>query len=190
MVTETESQRWNAKEPRQHQLCHPSVLSFLLYGSETWPLNETLGAMIHGFDSRAFTTIENVRWPHQMTNKALWDRMCQPAASHLTAQHSTHWFGHILHLHPDHPTKALHQFDPQAAGRRWPQGKPCVRWLVAIRMTSDTTESDTKPWEARMVSSSIIIIIYKKYSQSTQKYSAYSDITMGASTGQGFWSFP
>lgn len=79
-----------------------------------------------------------------MTNKALRDRTCQPAASRLTAQHSTRWFDHILRLHPDNPTKAI-QFDPQATGWKRPQGKPRTRRLVVIRMTSDTTESDIEP---------------------------------------------
>lgn len=40
-----------------------AILSILLYGSETWPLNKTLAERMDGFDRRALRTIENIRWP-------------------------------------------------------------------------------------------------------------------------------
>ncbi|KAL1273454.1 hypothetical protein QQF64_029316 [Cirrhinus molitorella] len=127
--------RFSAEEPWQHQLCslsgnhsggtrppdsrktklriyNSAVLSILLYGSETWPLNKTLAARIDGFDSRALRTIENIRWPQRVSNEALRARTRQPRASGLVAQRRTRWFGHVLRLPPDYPTKAIIQFDP------------------------------------------------------------------------------
>lgn len=76
---------------RHHNISHKvklriyssSVLSFLLYGLETWSFNKTLAAKIDGFDSTALRTIKNIRWPQQITNKVLRDHTCQPRASCL-----------------------------------------------------------------------------------------------------------
>lgn len=109
-----------------------AVLSILLYGSETWPLNKTLAARLDGFDSRALRTIENIRWPQRVSNQVLRARTCQPRASCLAAQRRTRWLGHILRLSLDHPTRAILQFDPRAAGWRRPRGKPRTRWLDVL----------------------------------------------------------
>lgn len=50
------------------RIYNSAVLSILLYGSETWPLNKTLAARIDGFESRALRTIKNIRWPQQVSN--------------------------------------------------------------------------------------------------------------------------
>ncbi|KAL1276258.1 hypothetical protein QQF64_035881 [Cirrhinus molitorella] len=97
-----------------------------------WPLNKTLAARIDGFDSRALRTIENIRWPQRVSNEALRARTRQPRASGLVTQRHTLWFGHVLRLPPDHPTKAIIQFDLRAAGWRRPRGKPRTRWLDVV----------------------------------------------------------
>ncbi|GAA6085621.1 SLAIN motif-containing protein 1-like, partial [Tachysurus ichikawai] len=109
-----------------------AVLSILLYGLETWPLNKTLAARLDGFDSRALRTIENIRWPQRVYNQMLRARTCQPRASSLAAQRRTRWLGHVLRLPSDHPTRAILQFDPKAAGWRRPRSKPCTRWLDVL----------------------------------------------------------
>lgn len=114
------------------RIYNSAVLSILLYGSETWPLNDTLAKRIDGFDSRALRTIENIRWPQRVSNEELRARTCQPRASSLVAQRRTRWFGHVLRLPPDHPTRAILQFDPKAAGWRRPRGKPRTRWLDVV----------------------------------------------------------
>ncbi len=114
------------------RIYNSAVLSILLYGSETWPLNKTLAARLDGFDSRALRTIENIRWPQRVSNKILRSRTCQPRASCLAAQRRTRWFGHVLRLPPDHPTRAILQFDPRDAGWRRPRGRPRTRWLDVL----------------------------------------------------------
>ncbi|KAM7413522.1 hypothetical protein PAMA_020752 [Pampus argenteus] len=58
--------------------------------------------------------IENLRWPQRVSNKVLRACTCQ------------------LCLPPEHLTKAILQFDPKAAGRKRPRGKPCTHWLDVI----------------------------------------------------------
>ena len=67
-----------------------------------------------------------------MSNAELRDRTQQPPASTLAAQRRVRWLGHILRLPQDHPTLAIHAFDPAAAGWRRPRGAPRTRWSDVI----------------------------------------------------------
>ncbi|CAH1233196.1 Hypp638 [Branchiostoma lanceolatum] len=106
-----------------------SVMSVLLYSSETWPLSSTLEARLDGFDSRALRRISGIRWHERVSNKELQELTNQPTASSLTAMRRVRWYGHVLRLPPEHPTRALLDFDPKLAGWRRPRGAP---WLDVV----------------------------------------------------------
>ena len=109
-----------------------SVISVLLYGSETWPLNNTLAARLDGFDSRALRRIEGITWSQHVTNKTLREKTQQPPASRLAAMRRVRWYGHVIRLPEDHPTSTILAFSPQQAGWRRPRGAPRTRWLDVI----------------------------------------------------------
>ena len=128
------------------RIYNASVLSVLLYGAETWPLNKTLAARLDGFDSRALRTIEGIHWTQHIPNEEVRRRTQQPPASRLAAQRRVRWFGHIKRLPPEHPTRAILEFNPQTAGWRRPRGAPRTRWLDVIRQ--DLRECGTTLAEA------------------------------------------
>ena len=68
------------------RICNACVLSVLLYGSKTWPLNATLEARIDGCDSKALRRIEGIHWSQHVTNEEVRRRTRQPPASVLVAQ--------------------------------------------------------------------------------------------------------
>lgn len=109
-----------------------SILSILLYGAETWPLNKTLAERIDGFDSRALRTIEGITWRDRVSNISLRERTQQPPASRLAAQRRMRWYGHIKRLPPEHPTHTILHFDPKSAGWKRPRGAPRTRWIDVI----------------------------------------------------------
>lgn len=146
-TTGTCNQRSSTEEPWQPYLCslsgshsggvggkfwiyNSAILPFLLHGSETGPLNKTMAARIDGIDSRALWTIGNIRSPQRISNEVLETCTRQPKASCKAAQHR--WFSHVLRLPPDHPRRAILQFDPKAAGWRRLWSRPCTRWLGII----------------------------------------------------------
>ena len=108
------------------------VLSVLLYGAETWAVNPTLESRIDGFDSRALRRIEGIHWTQHVSNEEVRRRTRQPPASALAAQRRVRWLGHILRSPPEHPTRAILEFDPAAAGWRRPRGAPRTRWLDVL----------------------------------------------------------
>ena len=101
-----------------------SVISVLLYGSETWPLNTTLAARLDGFDSRALRPLEGISWTQHVTNKTLRDLTQQPPASRLAAMRRVRWYGHIIRLPAEHPTSIILAFNPLLAGWTGPRGAP------------------------------------------------------------------
>ena len=108
------------------------VLSVLLYGAESWPLNATLEARIDGFDSRALRRLEGIHWSQHVTNEEVRQRTGQPPASVLVAQRRVRWLGYVLRCPQNHPTRAILEFDPAAAGWRRPRGAPRTRWLDVV----------------------------------------------------------
>ena len=109
-----------------------SVLSILLYGSETWPINKTLESRIDGFDTRSLRRIEGIHWTQHVTNAEVRRRTSQPPASSIIGTRRMRWFGHMLRLPPEHPTKALLDFNPADHGWRRPRGAPRTRWLDVV----------------------------------------------------------
>lgn len=114
------------------RIYNTSVLSIILYGAETWPLNKTLADRIDGFDTRALRTTEGIKWQDRVSNITLLDCTRQLPASHLAAQCRLRWYGHVKRLPPEHPTFAILHFDPKAAGWKRPRGAPRTRWMDAI----------------------------------------------------------
>lgn len=108
------------------------VLSILLYGAETWLLTKTLAARINGFDTRAFCTIEGLKWHQWVLNNVLRDWTEQAPASRLAAQHRMRWFGRIQRPPPEHPTHAMLNFDPKTAGWWRTCRKPGIRWMDIV----------------------------------------------------------
>ena len=98
------------------------MISILLYGSETWALPKHLAARINGFDSRSLHRIEGIHWSEHVTNEELRRRTQQPPASSILAQRRVRWYGHVLRLDNNHPTRRILHFQPQEAGWRRPRG--------------------------------------------------------------------
>ena len=109
-----------------------SVISVLVYGAETWPLNNTLAARLDGFDIRALRRIEGVEWFQHVTNTEIRERTQQLPASRLAAMRRVRWFGHVTRLPPDHPTRIILDSDPRQAGWKRPRGAPRTRWLDTV----------------------------------------------------------
>ena len=122
----------NISRKTKLRIYNASVLSVLLYGAETWPLNKTLEARLDGFDSRALRRIENIHWSQHVTNEELRLRMQQPPASTLAARKRLRWYGHLQRLPEEHPTKMIADFDPPTAGWARPRGAPRTRWVDTI----------------------------------------------------------
>ncbi|XP_078585927.1 uncharacterized protein LOC144867734 [Branchiostoma floridae x Branchiostoma japonicum] len=95
-------------------------------------MNNTLAARLDGFDSRALRRISGTRWHERVRNTELREQTGQPPASSLAAMRRVRWYGHVLRLPPEHPTRALLDFNPKKAGWRRPRGAPRTRWMDVV----------------------------------------------------------
>ena len=120
------------KQTTKLRIYNACVLLVLLYGAETWALNATLNARIDGFDSKALRRLEGIHWSQHITNDEVRQRTRQPPASTLAAQRRVRWLGHVLRCPPDHPTRAILEFNPSAEGWRRPRGAPRTRWFDVL----------------------------------------------------------
>ena len=124
--------RNNISRATKLRIYNASVISILLYGSETWALPKHLAARINGFDSRSLRRIKGIHWSEHVTNEELRRRTQQPPASSILAQRRVRWYGHVLRLDNNHPTRRILHFQPQEAGWRRPRGAPRTRWLDVV----------------------------------------------------------
>ena len=109
-----------------------SVLSMFLYGTGTWPLHFSFSARIDGFDCRALRRVKGIFWPICISNEVLRALTQRPPASRIAAMRRVRCYGHLLRLHPHHPTRAMLDFNPAQEGWRCPRGAPRTRWLDAV----------------------------------------------------------
>ena len=75
---------WRHRHISRHtklRIYNACVISVLLYGAETWALNNTLAARLDGFDSRSLRRIENIHWSQHIPNQEVRERTNQPPAS-------------------------------------------------------------------------------------------------------------
>ena len=91
-----------------------SVLSVLLYGSECWPISNSLCSRLSAFEMLAQRTITNSKRIDYKTNivvRALTKR--QPIQRYIAQSH-LRWFGHLLRSPLKHPAHAIYNINPRA----------------------------------------------------------------------------
>ncbi|CAH1253275.1 SMN2 [Branchiostoma lanceolatum] len=123
----------------------------LLYSSKTLPLNNTLETRLDGFDSRALRRISGIRWHEYVSNRELRDLTKQAPASCLAAMLWIRWYCHVLCLPPEHPTRAMLDFNPKQADAPTPT-VPLGRehaWVPYVatkaRQTGETSTNTANP---------------------------------------------
>jgi hypothetical protein len=122
----------NISNRTKMRIYNASVLSVLLYGSETWPLSTTQGRRLMGFDNRCQRRVLNIRWQEHITNEEVRRRTLQPPLPRLLAQRRIRWLGHMLRMSDEMPTKRVLDFNPTASGWRRPRGRPHTRWMDVV----------------------------------------------------------
>ena len=101
-----------------------SIISILLYRSQTWPLSESLTKMIDGFDLQAICMSGQIRQHEHIFNAKVCMCTWQLPLHNLITSCSLCWFGHLLYGSPDHPSLTIYHFDPSKAGWKRPRGAP------------------------------------------------------------------
>lgn len=123
-----------------------SVLSALLYSSETWALTKTNEKRLDSFDQRCLRKIMRVNWTMKVTNEEIRRKAGRPALSQVIKNHRLRWLGHVLRMSESRIPKQLLKWRPTHGKRR--RGRPRLRW-------EDIIMKDIQEWDLDMKSAEV-----------------------------------
>ena len=106
-------------------LCNSLMKSVLLYGCETWKMNEGDARELDIFQFTCMRRIIEIRWPYATSNE---DLMKRTKTKRVSAEVKTRWWKWICHVlrreRNNHCRKAL-TWQPEGKRRR---GRPRITW--------------------------------------------------------------
>ena len=109
-----------------------SVRSVLLYGCETWPLNQCHENQLQVFENRCLRQILKISILDQIPNVDIWNRFkLKDNISVLIKRRRLTWLGHVCRMHADRIVKAT-LFHPIPPGTCRPPGGVRTTWLRKV----------------------------------------------------------
>lgn len=107
------------------------ILPIVLYGCETWTLNQSAKNKLQSFEMKCLRKVLNIKWFDQITNSEIADRTNIPIDNIIYQIHNIqiHWLGTVLHMEDQHLAKSslqAHQLDKCC------RGHPCTLWFNSL----------------------------------------------------------
>ena len=107
----------NVSEELRLRLNNSFVLPVLLYNIGTWGLTQKQNDQLDSFHRSQLRQIIGMRWPHRISNKALYCRCKCGPLSIRTLEARWRLFGHVLRLPRDVPVqKFINEYFGTVAG--------------------------------------------------------------------------
>ena len=107
------------------RLFNSNVKSALLYGCETWSLNQSSLKKFQTFVNGCLRRILRIFWPERIRNEELRNRAGQRPISEEITQTRWRWLGHTLRKPRNSSTRQSLQWNPQGKQSR---GRPRTTW--------------------------------------------------------------
>ena len=102
-----------------------TIKPVLLYGSETWRMNNTPINKVQSFVNTCLRKILRIHWPETISNTELWERTNQVPVRDDITQRKWRWIGHTLRKPEDCITRQALTWNPQGSRKR---GRPRNTW--------------------------------------------------------------
>ena len=115
----------NIKTTTKLRLFNTNVKSVLLYGSETWVMNNAVKQKIQSFVNNCMRRILNIKWYDKIRNEDVWERTEQEPMEQQIMNRKWRWIGHTLRKPDSSITRQALSWNPQ--GKR-KQGRPRNTW--------------------------------------------------------------
>ena len=80
------------------RLFNTIVISVLIYGCETWKMNEGDKKKLDSFQNNCLRKIMRIRWPRKISNAELHRRTGTGKMSEIVTRRRWTWFGHLLRM--------------------------------------------------------------------------------------------
>ena len=107
------------------RLFNSNVKSALLYGCETWSLNQSSLKKVQTFVNRCLRRILRIFWPERIRNEELWNRARQRPIREEITERRWRWLGHTLRKPRKSITRQSLQWNAQGKRSR---GRPRTKW--------------------------------------------------------------
>ena len=131
-----------------------TIESILLYGCETWTLNETLEKQLNGTYTRMLRKALNIHWSSHTTNEVLYGKL--PRVSDKVASRRLQLAGHC-HRHPELSAQPFVLWEPNH-GRK-SRGRPRTTYIDTLKSDTGANDgaelatmmADRKLWRTRVI---------------------------------------
>lgn len=110
-------------EKRIFQQFIQSCLSTLLYGSETWELDQKLQLVLNSFETIFYRHILGIIPLYKVTNKSIYEKVKQEPFSVKLAKRQLTWVGHLLRRKNDDPIRINGFYEPSEQMGKSKQGR-------------------------------------------------------------------
>ena len=117
------------------------VKPVLMYGCETWKMNEGDAQKINVFQNRCLRRILKIKWQDKVTNKELLERANVDRLSEEVRRRRWRFIGHILRKHPDNDCVTALTWAPEGKRRR---GRPKTTWRRTVER--ERTKAGWQSW--------------------------------------------
>ena len=125
-------QVWNSTKyslKTKIKLFNSLVRSVLLYGCETWKINESDNRKLDTFQFRCLRRILKVRWPYVVSNEEILNRTKLKKISEEVKARRWKWIGHVLRMEDNCHCRTAMTWVPE--GRR-KVGRPKTTWRRTV----------------------------------------------------------
>ena len=106
-----------------------SVLSILLYGSESWIINDQLASAINAFATRAYRSMLGDK---KLSNERIYEITRQPPLAHVVQERQLRFIGHCLRRDPSEPIHQYALYTPQENHGKRTRGRPKKNYVQYI----------------------------------------------------------
>ena len=116
---------------RRVRMYNAFVLPVLMYNCASWGLTDANMAKLASFHRRQLRCLVGVRWPHRISNKALYAKTgCEPM-NVMVARSRMRMLGHVLRLGTGVPAQVAMDWYFQPGRRRRGRPATCLPTAVA-----------------------------------------------------------
>ena len=141
---------WKAKNIQMQtkvRVYEATILSILLYASETWEMTVRDRQRLDAFHHKCLRRILNISWRDHITNEDVRNQSNHKLLSQIIAKRRLTWLGHVLRMPENSIVRMAITWKPEGGKRK--RGRPHLTWWRTIKR--DLTDRDTTWNEAVLV---------------------------------------
>ena len=96
-----------------YQVFIASVVSILLYGCESWVIDEELEKQINSFATTCYRSLLGIKWCDHVSNEKVLEKVKKAPLIDTVRKRQLGWLGHTLRLEDQEPAKTFALYEPK-----------------------------------------------------------------------------